>query len=51
MRASTMLEHEEKYACILAFDVKVRRLKMVSKRGNLVMFHPEGIYERVSCKC
>ena len=23
MRASTMLEHEEKYACILAFDVKV----------------------------
>ena len=51
MRASTMLEHEEKYACILAFDVKVRRLKMVSKRGNLVMFHPEGIYERVLGKC
>ncbi len=24
MRASTMLEHEEKYAVILAFDVKVR---------------------------
>ena len=51
MRASTMLEHEEKYACILAFDVKVRRLKMVSKKGNLVMFHPEGIYERVLGKC
>ena len=51
MRASTMLEHEEKYACILAFDVKVRRLKIVSKRGNLVMFHPLGIYERVLDKC
>merc|ERR1719376_1055885 len=25
MRASTMLEHEEKYAVILAFDVKVER--------------------------
>jgi translation initiation factor 5B len=25
MRASTMLEHEEKYAVILAFDVKVRK--------------------------
>jgi hypothetical protein len=24
MRASTMLQHEEKYAVILAFDVKVR---------------------------
>ena len=27
MRASTMLEHEEKYACILAFDVKVDNLR------------------------
>ena len=25
MRASTMLEHEQKYAVILAFDVKVER--------------------------
>ena len=29
MRASTMLEHEEKYACILAFDVKVMVMVMV----------------------
>jgi translation initiation factor IF-2 len=29
MRASTMLEHEEKYAVILAFDVKVRRSNLI----------------------
>ncbi len=35
MRASTMLEHEEKYAVILAFDVKVRM-------SNLIYGKPEG---------
>jgi hypothetical protein len=29
MRASTMLEPEEKYAVILAFDVKVRRSNLI----------------------
>ena len=33
MRASTMLEHEEKYAVILAFDVKVRGSVIARARG------------------
>merc|ERR1711972_493476 len=38
MRASTMLEHEEKYACILAFDVKVERdaQEMADREGGTV---------------
>jgi hypothetical protein len=35
MRASTMLEHEEKYAVILAFDVKVRMSNICSKFKSL----------------
>jgi translation initiation factor 5B len=34
MRASTMLEHEEKYAVILAFDVKVRRSQFNIRTGS-----------------
>ncbi len=29
IRSSTMPEHEEKYAVILAFDVKVRRSNLI----------------------
>jgi hypothetical protein len=44
MRASTMLEHEEKYAVILAFDVKVR--SSVADPGCLsrIQIFPSRVY-------
>jgi len=45
MRASTMLEHEEKYACILAFDVKVERdAQEMADREGVKVFQAEIIY-------
>merc|ERR1712013_359464 len=45
MRASTMLEHEEKYACILAFDVKVERdAQEMADREGVKIFQADIIY-------
>jgi translation initiation factor 5B len=45
MRASTMLEHEEKYACILAFDVKVERdAQEMADREGVRIFQADIIY-------
>merc|ERR1719447_713051 len=45
MRASTMLEHEEKYACILAFDVKVERdAQEMAEREGVKIFQADIIY-------
>lgn len=45
MRASTMLEHEEKYAVILAFDVKVERdAQEMADRENVKIFQADIIY-------
>ena len=42
MRASTMLEHEQKYAVILAFDVKVRnRRRKIPMKFILSLFQVE----------
>ena len=45
MRASTMLEHEEKYAVILAFDVKVEReAQEMADREGVKIFQADIIY-------
>jgi len=45
MRASTMLEHEEKFAVILAFDVKVERdAQEMADRENVKIFQADIIY-------
>jgi len=45
MRASTMLEHDEKYAVILAFDVKVERdAQEMADRENVRIFQADIIY-------
>merc|ERR1711962_220808 len=45
MRASTMLEHEEKYAVILAFDVKVERdAQEMADREGVRIFQADIIY-------
>ena len=45
MRASTMLEHEEKFAVILAFDVKVEReAQEMADREGVKIFQADIIY-------
>jgi len=45
MRASTMLEHEQKYAVILAFDVKVERdAQEMADREGVKIFQADIIY-------
>jgi len=45
MRASTMLEHDEKYAVILAFDVKVERdAQEMADRERVQIFQADIIY-------
>merc|ERR1712013_555117 len=45
MRASTMLEHDEKFAVILAFDVKVERdAQEMADRENVKIFQADIIY-------
>ena len=45
MRASTMLEHEQKYAVILAFDVKVERdAQEMADREVVKIFQADIIY-------
>merc|ERR1719154_1017941 len=45
MRASTMLEHEEKYAVVLAFDVKVERdAQEMADREGVKIFQADIIY-------
>jgi len=45
MRASTMLEHSEKYAVILAFDVKVERdAQEMADREGVRIFQADIIY-------
>ena len=45
MRASTMLEHEQKYAAILAFDVKVEReAQEMADREGVKIFQADIIY-------
>jgi len=45
MRASTMLEHEQKYATILAFDVKVERdAQEMADREGVRIFQADIIY-------
>lgn len=45
MRASTMLEHEQKYAVILAFDVKIERdAQEMADREGVRIFQADIIY-------
>lgn len=45
MRASTMLEHEQKYAVILAFDVKIERdAQEMADREGVKIFQADIIY-------
>ena len=45
MRASTMLEHKQKYAVILAFDVKVERdAQEMADREGVKIFQADIIY-------
>jgi len=45
MRASTMLEHEQKYAVILAFDVKIERdAQEMADREGVRVFQADIIY-------
>ena len=45
MRASTMLEHDEKFAVILAFDVKVERdAQEMADREKVKIFQADIIY-------
>merc|ERR1719431_2240171 len=47
MRASTMLEHEEKFAVILAFDVKVERdAQEMADRENVKIFQADIIKQK-----
>ena len=45
MRASTMLEHDEKFAVILAFDVKVERdAQEMADKEKVKIFQADIIY-------